>query len=932
MKNLTKKRLMSMLLAMIMVFSLLPMGVLAADDSDAQESQETPAVESKGEYTLTVKNSGEATQKVKYEITVNGKSQTVKLATGESYSVGINEKDSYSVKVIGTDSPYYDLNMDKYRASFLCGDVTKNFQDNEWKHVLGEGFPTGEYDYYYYDGNNNEVTNVCKAGDEFYDGDTYRKYNVSSNRVDNTEPVYYTMNVAGHKKGDFWYNKLVGYKYSVKFELCSGGVPIEKTKETGLMDLDRLKVYKSLADECKADVQKSEDLVMPYYENDDREILKLESFYEIANKLTVKSEERKVPCPANNVVIDTVPVVVERTGGVSVDAYNVERLNYLENNLNAKTIASAAVTVAQNSDVILNIVKGNIDTDDVEKIVNNDLLDLLVRLAMLKDMPESTVTLTEIEDLTNPNYDTDWYEGKTYTLNASEINLKLVGAEIPLAIAINYALEGVRIGKYHLTVNVPNGDGWYTDNCPTEFDITISEGKTASGIGEYRKYLKTGLTDLSYQIKTNAVWFNRLANSMTFTKVDMGMNKLEGATFVLLNRDQTLEFTATLLSLGRQAIDSAINDKLGGLTFDEITQFQNEVANGTDNVTADKETVNSLLATYVGIIYSDKTIKDLKAPAILEAKSDANGVVYFADANNVTIPVIVDLLISGKDILQDLGVIPEEIEILGKNISVDELVDMLTAAKGSNAVYYILYRVGIVGDKFPTGTYVMYEKEAPEGYFRNLAMYTVENTWNLENMSYDSYAQLGVIAPIVAGQFYDYAKQLADKCEQFNEVFLQYVAKGDVAKDYISKKIAENPEMEAALVAYLAELIYGVQGDDAMFESPEAVANAIMKALDSDEFSFEKIAAVASDLMSRSRKIVAGNVDKDWYYYNINKNIFKNASSMFDYVMRQMFPDEIVDAVEPKLEEVSAPLVDATDAVIEKISGVINGDNSSENN
>ena len=535
----------------------------------------------------------------------------------------------------------------------------------------------------------------------------------------------------------------------------------------------------------------------------------------------------------------------------------------------------------------------------------NNLVKDLTKLAAFDTMPDCTVVLDEIDQ------GDGCFEGRHYELALTGTDKVLASTAVYAQI---YRAEGVRCGKYLLTVCAP-GEGFIAID-PVSYEITVSEGITTAAGTQLSSYLVAA--PLAGKLK--GVRFNLTENSVSFTNVNVGTRGIPGATFVLINRDQLLENANIMLSLGKDVLDSIV----GGISFEKLAELRDQILSGSETVSADSGTALDLLTSFAKLFANGK-LQGVQAPAILEAKANANGIVTFTPDSNVTVTMLANLLpdmIDGLYRLDLLGLIPKQLQI-----NTDMLRNL--GSLGGDLVYSTLKTLGLVGNKFPTGSYVMYQKLAPEGtYFRNIALYTVNNYWN--GASYETYAQLGVIGPLFQSQFRAFLEQLT-KDERFDakapsgleqyarwrvearEAFTAKLIEQNASFNVWIRSFAENDKLRAALLAYAGQFVYTNAPDQ--YESVEQAIDAIKERLTPD-FSYDELINDVSDMLSHLSNPFGGYVDTNWYFYNISKNIFTNSFGAFDYALRVLLPDEDVDKLEKPFEEGAGKLIEDTDKLI----------------
>ena len=65
---------------------------------------------------------------------------------------------------------------------------------------------------------------------------------------------------------------------------------------------------------------------------------------------------------------------------------------------------------------------------------------------------------------------------------------------------------------------------------------------------------------------------------------------------------------------------------------------------------------------------------------------------------------------------------------------------------------------GILTDKMPDSYYLLLQKKAPEGYLINPMVYTVKLDWSEDGWVYAKIANLGIVAPYFAEDYYTFLR------------------------------------------------------------------------------------------------------------------------------------------------------------------------------
>ena len=870
-------RLLSALLVVCLLAALAPTVAFA----DGPEALTVPFGKAEGPYTLTVKNDGAVP--MKYTVTVDGSSKDVIIPAGGSVS-GCFDGGEYSVRQVG--NPNYDLKSGSF--TFECGAVTVGYEDtNSWNHTLGDDVQSDKYEELYCI--ENKTTGVL---DEVKESDIVT---VSSGTMGQ---------LSTEMSWSYKVNKIKTLSYQAVFTGINGAADI-----TGDKKISSSKAKDDATDEAKK-------LFRQAYPGYDVVESDKNSTYSLYVKVTKEKVYEVTECPADDVTLSFNSEVEAKTGKIETATMNLDRMNKANSLLNLDTLKS--VMNRDNLAALMNLGKNGFAPEDLKRIVENDALMKVASVAVASEMPASVVTLQEIDE------GDGYYEGLSYTLNAEEIPLfELLGMKLPVNIGYLYS-ESPRIGTYKMTVSAPVGEG-FTFAADSEYTVEIKAYKWTL-FGDNTAKPGTKYTNVYAPLTPYyGVGFNHVENGMCFRSVDLGGDGVPGATFTMVNRDQLLAATDFMLSLPQSTLEAVLE----GISYEDLFNINLQLHDNADAVGAAEGSVQGLIRSFGSLFLEGLTT--LKAPTILRATSDEDGMVYFGESNNVTVSVLLGFVPQAINTLTSIGLMPEEIKLGNFTISAEALGGYFTVLD-NDIGYSLLKTIGIVGDKFPSGNYILFQEGAPEGYFRNLTPYTVSNTWN--GMTYESYAKLGVIGPLVAEQLRSFVEEitsnnaLAAKASQIaagvkdnfstglkslNEKLLAFAGYMDGTAEWMRSFMVEDPELKAALISYASAVVYKGMNLGGVYESQAQVSDLLTDMLNANGYTFTNLLTAINDLAVQAGKIVEGKVDQDWYFYNLSYNIFGDALDAFNYVLLKFVPKDVAD----DLREVYGDDIDKVEGAVD---------------
>ena len=411
----------------------------------------------------------------------------------------------------------------------------------------------------------------------------------------------------------------------------------------------------------------------------------------------------------------------------------------------------------------------------------------------------------------------------------------------------------------------------------------------------------------------------------------------------------------------------------------EVLKWDSENA----QISIDGKNAYKLLGTYWSLMQASakepllnflKDDTELRVPAILAATADENGVVHFGPDNNVTLIWSLEILqkmggvafskIEEYGLIDELfpdpmtGAIIKFVIKLGKSYLGSD--NMLWDADGNlkkdfiNGTMYLLLQNDnimefaqdklnwIVGDnlteeekeflkllpdhalltkKMPAGKYILLETGVPDGYFRSPFFYTVDLEWHPEakyarDWYYASVADLGLIAPYFAEDFYDWLRNYDFKVEA--DKVLNYIT-DDKTGDLIAYTLTGKNDITEYTITYFSNILYNYMGGSLLYNSELDLAKDMTKHLYAYGKSAQNLLQFGDQVATRSKSVVAGQLTKDWIFYNYSTSLRTNSA-----LKTQKILNGVAKAIDTTEDH---PVTSAVKSTIQKIADKIDTTN-----
>lgn len=332
---------------------------------------------------------------------------------------------------------------------------------------------------------------------------------------------------------------------------------------------------------------------------------------------------------------------------------------------------------------------------------------------------------------------------------------------------------------------------------------------------------------------------------------------------------------------------------------------------------------------------------ELRIPAILSATADEEGVVHFGPENNVTLIWSLEILQKMGGIafskVEELGLIDEVFPDPMTGAIVKLVIDFGKNYLGSDNIlwdkdgnldkefintwiYPILQNDNVmefaqstlnwaVGDsmteeekeflkllpdhalltkKMPTGKYILFETSVPDGYFRSPFFYTIDLKWNDEakyarDWYYASVANLGILAPYFAEDYYDWLRQYDFKTEA--DKVLNYMTRGATG-NLIANTLTGKEDLTKYTITFYSNIVYNYLGGNLLYASEAELAQDLTKHYYAYGKTAQNLLAFGDQVAARSKSVVTGNVDRNWIFYNYSTSLRTNSTLRTQKILR----------------------------------------------
>lgn len=419
-----------------------------------------------------------------------------------------------------------------------------------------------------------------------------------------------------------------------------------------------------------------------------------------------------------------------------------------------------------------------------------------------------------------------------------------------------------------------------------------------------------------YRFGFPGLWCAESEAGFAFTDVDVAETGITGSEYLLVNRDELVDVLKFMMDLGKDAFQGALKATFGGemtyadgtvKDYDSIVNLYFQLVKSEDGqLSLDYDTAFAIVKTYIGVI-SDMNLFDrvvdtdtgdiltpmkLKypIPAFLQAASDENGVVKFNRDSNITLTWMLKIIPQITEKLGDADFVKDN-KILNLLMEVANYAAPIIDEYGSKIINTLVYpfaqRLGLVGKKFGSGTYIMFQTKAAEGYWINPLAYTMKMTWEDDTWLYVTVADLGLIVPYFTEAFHDFVRNttFAGTIDKF----INSIAGKDVnliAGILDPEGIDITKEMgkvvTGALTAFVGQIGFESLGLDTIFATKSDFVAGLNKYLYENGRTAQNLMIYVNQQAMRAKAVYTGYVTEDWYFYNLDKSPTTTATKLID--------------------------------------------------
>ena len=418
--------------------------------------------------------------------------------------------------------------------------------------------------------------------------------------------------------------------------------------------------------------------------------------------------------------------------------------------------------------------------------------------------------------------------------------------------------------------------------------------------------------DLTYKFVFPGLWCAESDAGFAFTNVDVAEAGIAGDTFLLVNRQETIDVLKLMLDLGKEVFTGILKatfgytDKETGEQYESMLTLYTQLVKSEDGqLSLDYDVAYNIIKNYIAVI-SDMEIMDkivdtdtgdvltpiklrYPIPAILEAVSDENGKVEFTRNSNITLTWMLELIpqiteaLKGQDLIQDNDVL--DLLVTVADYAADFTADTVPGIINT-LIYPFAQRLGLVGKKMASGEYIMFQTKTADDYWVNPLAYTMILTWENETWLYVTIADLGIIVPYFAEGWYDFVRNttFAGTVDKF----LSQLTGKEISPitDILTNKVDVTAEMgkvvTASLTAFVGAIGFDSLGLETIFASRSEFIEGLNKYLYENGRTAQNLMIYVNRQAQRAKSVYAGYVTEDWFFYNLDKSPTLTATKLID--------------------------------------------------
>ena len=507
-----------------------------------------------------------------------------------------------------------------------------------------------------------------------------------------------------------------------------------------------------------------------------------------------------------------------------------------------------------------------------------------------------------------------------------------------------YGATNVPEGDYTLKILKISGDGyklWHPESGDISVHVgndSVNYVGYEAPLSDYSLEL-WGWDLATLKLSMPGIFFKAEDPGISFTSANYGGQAVPDAEFVLVNRDEIERIVKAAAVMGENTFTNAM-EKIGsdGFTWNELSILSKQLLewdSENQQISINKENARKLLGTYWALV--EASAKDpitdflndepyIHLPAILLATADENGIVRFTEDSNVTLIWSMQILLKLGNVVIDEVKNAELLDGVFENKSTEALVNFtIIAAKylfqkgleyskepdfaefindwiypvlqNDNVMQYakdllkdkaseyedvinMLPSHAILTPKMPSGSYILFQSEAPYGYVRSPLFYTVQLNWDttgqdISKWCFASVGNCGIVLPYYAEDCYTYLREF-DLAQSVDGI-LDNITGGKL-NSFVQDMLNNTTDVTYAAIAYQSYYIYWYMGGKLVYGSQEELAAALTEYLYSYGRTAQNMMIFANKVMKDSKSVVTGTIDENWTFYSVSTSARTNAA------------------------------------------------------
>ena len=507
-----------------------------------------------------------------------------------------------------------------------------------------------------------------------------------------------------------------------------------------------------------------------------------------------------------------------------------------------------------------------------------------------------------------------------------------------------YGATNVPEGDYTLKILKISGDGyklWHPESGDISVHVgndSVNYVGYEAPLSDYSLEL-WGWDLATLKLSMPGIFFKAEDPGISFTSANYGGQAVPDAEFVLVNRDEIERIVKAAAVMGENTFTNAM-EKIGsdGFTWNELSILSKQLLewdSENQQISINKENARKLLGTYWALV--EASAKDpitdflndepyIHLPAILLATADENGIVRFTEDSNVTLIWSMQILLKLGNVVIDEVKNAELLDGVFENKSTEALVNFtIIAAKylfqkgleyskepdyaefindwiypvlqNDNVMQYakdllkdkaseyedvinMLPSHAILTPKMPSGSYILFQSEAPYGYVRSPLFYTVQLNWDttgqdISKWCFASVGNCGIVLPYYAEDCYTYLREF-DLAKSVDGI-LDNISGGRL-DSFVQDMLNNTTDVTYAAIAYQSYYIYWYMGGKLVYGSQEELAAALTEYLYSYGRTAQNMMIFANKVMKDSKSVVTGTIDENWTFYSVSTSARTNAA------------------------------------------------------